>query len=279
MTTPFSQRYGVAPAKQPAAREEVPLRVRGEFLHVLEHVSRGNTAWDPFTTEFYERIRPYIWEVLKNAPPYPPHFGAWNFTAIEETVNRCEWYVFYDICELACNVVAKNSGWRVEEFQTKLNEIFAIDVLPWCLDGGLIAPRRPAVITEIFEHAKTALSEPRFSGPDEQFSKANQHLAKRPEPDTENCVKDAIGALEGIARIATNQPKRTLGEILKREPLKSTVPPLLLAAIEKVYAYRGDEPGVAHGQIGPSTVAIEEADWVLSMCASTMVYFAKRFPS
>jgi hypothetical protein len=220
----------------------------------------------------------------EDAPP-DIHNIYQAFDAVEEIkklIYQCKWYEFYDICELAYQVLAEirpSRRGQLDEFESKVNGIFAMDLLPWCLNDGLITPARPAEITEIIEQAKSLLSDPRFLGPDEQFRKANQHMAKRPEPDTENCVKDAVGALEGIARIVTNQHTRTLGQILNREPMKSMVPSLLLAAIEKVYAYRGDEPGVAHGQTGPSTIGIEEADWVLSMCATSMVYLAKRFPS
>lgn len=282
LTIPFSRRYAFAPQKQPRPRDEVPVRVRGEFLHILDQVSPGLLAMtDPFKRAFYEQIRPYIWEVLEKPPP---NIGSLEGTfdaieAIGKTIYQCEWFKFYDICELAYEVLAEKLPRRLDGFESAVNEIFAMDLLPWCFKDGLITPARPAEITEIFEQAKSLLSDPRFMGPDEQFRKANQHLAKRPDPDTENCVKDAVGSLEGIARIVTKQPDRTLGQILNREPLKSMVPSLLLAAIEKVYAYRGDAPGVAHGQTGPSTIGIEEADWVLSMCAATMVYLAKRYSS
>ena len=49
--------------------------------------------------------------------------------------------------------------------------------------------------------------------PARQWRKAQEHLSKRP-PDHENCVKDAVGALEGVARILTGKTGQTLSKIL-----------------------------------------------------------------
>ena len=50
-----------------------------------------------------------------------------------------------------------------------------------------------------------------------------------------------------------------------------------MAIIERLYVYRGDESGVAHAKTDASSVGFEEADWVLSMSATAMVYLMNKF--
>ena len=47
---------------------------------------------------------------------------------------------------------------------------------------------------------------------------ALQDLSRRPEPDLPGAAYHAMGALECVARDLTDDPKSTLGEILKRHP-------------------------------------------------------------
>jgi len=51
-----------------------------------------------------------------------------------------------------------------------------------------------------------------FEGPNYQFLKAIDFFNKRPKPDLENCVKEAVGALEGVARILLKDRNITLGK-------------------------------------------------------------------
>jgi hypothetical protein len=140
----------------------------------------------------------------------------------------------------------------------------------------LIERIHPPAITQKLQEAHLLLSDSRFAGPEEQFAKANQHLNERPKPDTENCVKDAVGALEGVAKIVSGQEKAILSQLLKSH-FSDQIHPTLILALEKVYAYRGDVGGVGHGQTKPSDLGIEEARLVLGLCADYIVYLVSKF--
>jgi hypothetical protein len=103
-------------------------------------------------------------------------------------------------------------------------------------------------------------------------------LSKRPDPDEENCVKDAIGAVEAVANILAGSTGVQLNRLLDREPFTSGIHPTIRQTIDKIYAYRGAAPGVGHGQVGPSAVSLAEAMWVLAISAATILYFVQKFP-
>src|SRR6266487_2814886 len=50
---------------------------------------------------------------------------------------------------------------------------------------------------KIVAAAKGILRDADLAGPNDQFGNALAAFNRRPEPDTENCVKDAVGAAEG----------------------------------------------------------------------------------
>ncbi len=102
-------------------------------------------------------------------------------------------------------------------------------------------------------------------------------LNQRPEPDEENCVKDAVGALEAVANIVAGTAGVQLNTMLNQEPFRSGIHPTIRQSIEKIYAYRGAAPGVGHGQVGPSVVGVSEAIWVLATTAATIIYFVAKF--
>jgi hypothetical protein len=123
--------------------------------------------------------------------------------------------------------------------------------------------------------ASLLVTEERFRGPAEQWEKARTHLNKRP-PDAENCVKDAIGALEGTARIITGQKSKTLGDLTRPIADQLGFHPTLGGAMSKLYGFRGDEPGIGHGATEPSRGLIEEAEMVLHWSAAAIAFLVKK---
>ncbi|MBU1074671.1 hypothetical protein KJ705_01160 [Patescibacteria group bacterium] len=95
---------------------------------------------------------------------------------------------------------------------------------------------------------ETVLEKEGLQGPLIDYKKAKAHLNNRPDPDTENAVKDSIGALEGVARLILNEPTKTLSDLLPVLKEKNIFPTPLDQLVSKLYAYRGNQDGVGHGK-------------------------------
>jgi hypothetical protein len=272
----FSDRYGVGPKRQQLGRDELPVWVRGEFEFIFNAHS-GDAA----RKGLYIELRPLMWKLSGQRPGDLSDSSLWGFWGrpnVQFVLERCDWPEFFGICETAYELVRKQSQQTAKGFEIAVNKMFATDLMAWKFEDGIIVSARPAEIQEIFTEVSGLLAGPRFAGPNEQFRKANAHLSEKPIPDTENCVKDAVGALEGVARIVTGEPKETLGALLSKGILKSSLPLHLHGVIERLWVYRSDEPGVGHAKIDLSTVGLEEAEWVHAMCATSIVYLVKKFP-
>lgn len=275
----FPERQGFAPPAQPVGYDGLPGYVRSAFSNTLrEFIVDRAAVLSPgvFNSSLYECLKPHIWKVMLT-PPGNPQGGPWNYY-IPTLIQQCQWWQFYEICEDVYKLIARSYGQPgAEVFAQEANGLFARDGLVWQFKEGRIERMYNPRIAQKVEEARTLLRDPRFKGADEQFTKAVDHLNKRPSPDKENCVKDAVGAVEAMARIVCADHESLLSHLLNKEPLESGIHQDLRDVIRKLYAYRGNAGGVAHGQVGASEVGVEEAEWVLSIAAGTILYLVSKF--
>jgi hypothetical protein len=111
---------------------------------------------------------------------------------------------------------------------------------------------------------------------DEAFSAARTHYrkAKRyvegPEVDYENSCKEAICTIESMVLTLTGGTD--LVKALRNLARDGRIPKPIAEMVIKLYAYRGDEPGIAHA--GPETPDVdkEEAELLLNLAGSIGTY-------
>lgn len=203
--------------------------------------------------------------------------GPWAYY-IPRTLMECSWWQFYDIVQKISQLIGEQWGEEyTADFYNRINAVLATEGIPWKIERGEIIRSLAQPIQEQIQEVRTLMANPRFEGPYEQFKKATNFLNQRPKPDEENCVKDAVGALEAVANILAGTTETQLNTLLNREPFRSSIHPTIRQSIEKIYAYRGAAPGVGHGQVGPSVVGIADATWVLATTAATIIYFVSKF--
>jgi AbiJ N-terminal domain 4 len=112
---------------------------------------------------------------------------------------------------------------------------------------------------------------------------AQQHLqtaislfSKKPEPDYRNSIKEAISAVEAIARVITENPKATLGEALKKIEEKMTIHPALREAMSRLYGYTSDEGGIRHAMLEQSNIDEAEAKFMIVTCSAFVNFCVQR---
>ncbi len=109
------------------------------------------------------------------------------------------------------------------------------------------------------------------------FEKAAKFYDEDPQPDIENCVKESVCALE--AYILKHTGLRDFDEAVKKLTGKDTgkIPASIAQGITKLYAYRGDGKGIAHAALRGSNVTISEAELILNLVASYIIYLNSLF--
>lgn len=255
---PFSRRFGVRPVELQKP-DEVPGSAKGKLVALIDEL---RTRYLPGAYS----LGPRLSDVVGRAS-----HGPGNMNEIRELIHAVEWWQFYDVCE----ELVKLSN-QPDEVAKRIDSLFTAEGLLYKMTASGIEWRfaEPAV-TALAEAKGLLLSSGDFQGPSEQWEKAKGHLARRP-PDPENCVKDAVGALEGVARILSQRPSCTLGQIIRPLAQQLGIHGALATTMSGLYGYRGDEQAIAHGATARLQDLVPEAELVLHWCAASIVYLVKK---
>ncbi len=258
----FSKRYGLRPTPEGLMYEDVPERARVGLFHIVRQF---------FDDEYLD-----LYNVLCVALRIPLNTRRANVYlasgAIEELIMNCQWWQFYDACEVLWQCLK----YKRDNLGEEINTLFREEHLGFELREGSVEKTGSGFIDARVKEARYLLKEPEFKGADEHFEKALKALNTRPNPDVENCIKDAVAAIESVGRTIINDEKALLSDIIKAMAKSKIIPKPLDEAIQKIYAYRGDQPGVAHGLVGASEVTVDEAEFVLAMSAAIIIYLVKK---
>lgn len=256
---PFSQRFAARPTPATRRPDEVPDSAKARLQHLIDQER--------------QRLLPGAWSLgpRLNKALGRLASGPGSIADIDNLVRGLQWWEFYDLCEelLRC------TG-RPDELAAKIDAVFASEGLPYTMTPSGIEWRLSSAAEQITQDARRLLlQDPKFQGPAEQWEKALGHLARRP-PDPENSIKDAVGALEGVARMISGRSSDTLGQIIKPLAEKLGMHPALAGAVSNLYGYRGDEAAIAHGATRPLDEIIPEAEMILHWTAAAIIYFVKK---
>jgi hypothetical protein len=279
----FSRRFGYKPAPDIGLiYEDAPQTLRIGFWNLLEdlikmdNLPNAYSLYDPYTTQLR----------IARSDKHDRE------KSVLKMIQDCYWYQFYDLCELTFTLMKdayEYDGYGNEtlykkarecryDYTVKLNKILSEECIGWQLrKGQLQRVSSEHMDKAVIRPACAVLKSQRLAGPDLQFGKALNFFNRRPKPDIENCIKEAVGAMEAVAKILTNRPKETLGKILPGLVQDGLVKKPLNRIMESVYGFRGDQPGVGHGQYKPSDLDVAEAEFVLHICASAILFLGKKF--
>ncbi len=270
----FSKRYGLRPTPEGLMAEGVPERPRVGLYHIVEQFFE---EWDKQAHQASLGLYKNICVALR----IPRNRKVVNYfdapPEIERLINGCTWWQFYDICEVVWDTLAySNYSSNQKEFAEQVNALFREEHLGFEFEDGKAKKVGSGFIDAKVKEVRYLLKEPEFKSADELFEKAIKAFNSRPKPDVENCIKDAVATVEAVGKIIRKDKNARIDNIIKDAIQKGVIPKLLGDPIIKLYAYRGNEPAVAHGGIEPSKVTVDEAEFVLAMSAAIIIYLVKK---
>lgn len=117
------------------------------------------------------------------------------------------------------------------------------------------------------------LASPRYVSIQRARNKARDFLAAEP-PDLANGTKEAVAAVEQLARLVIGQPKKTLGEAIKVLRQDHDVPPPILKGLEELWGWASTTEGVRHGAGELSTRDRALARYIVAQCDAALAYLA-----
>jgi hypothetical protein len=250
------------------------------------------TLWDSgLPVEFYEGIESLMQAVFGDTgvDSLTSHICAeliWNrpyavtsMGSFKSALQSRAWYEWLAVVEMIGTFKGArydDAKWwkgKTETFRSKVNRLFDLRHINWRFDSAGKLVRRVENI---------AVIECAISASVEGYQTASEHMKKawdlfnlRPEPDTENSVKEAISAVESAAKVAADDDNATLGDVIK----KMNLHPSLGLGISKLYGYCNDEPGIRHGKQSAPDVSLHEAELMLTICAGLVVFLSQMKPT
>lgn len=229
----------------------------------------------------YRRLYIAICTTLRQQWNWNLNFEVQFPPAIEEITLTCKWFEFYEICQVAyifIKSLEEKGTFDIDSnsFEYNLNALLKDEFLGFEIRDGDIERLGNPITDSRIKEVRVILREPEFKSADELFQKSIREFNIRPNPDVENCIKDAVAAIESVGKIIKNDEKGEIDDIIKDAVKKGIIPPPLDQTIIKLHAYRGNEPAVAHGGMEPSKVTIDEAEFVLAMSAAIIIYLVKK---
>jgi hypothetical protein len=125
-------------------------------------------------------------------------------------------------------------------------------------------------ITTVFGEA---LQDSRLTAAREHYRKAKGLLSAR-EPDHANAAKEAVCAIESLLKALTGETD--FNRAIEKAIRAGDVPRPLGEMFKKFYAYRGDEPGVAHASSDVPDVDHADAQFAVNVAATMGVYLRSK---
>jgi hypothetical protein len=262
---PFSKRNRYGVAKEIIIREDAPEILRYFVLDTAR------------TLEFApSSLRTVICRILRTRPDisnWTEYPNVWN--EVQELTYGCDWFKIYDIIEalhVSFDRNDENNGMQdAVVFADAINEFFIDEGIGWQLIDGQVVTRGSEAFETVVSEATNALSASERPTAAVHLREALGDLSGRPQPDLPGAIYHAIGALECVARDVADDPKATLGEILKRYP--SLLPKPLDMAISQIWGYASNE--ARHVEEGRN-VGRNEAELVVGLSAVVSTYLSRK---
>ncbi|MCL4303856.1 MAG: hypothetical protein KJ077_49690 [Anaerolineae bacterium] len=285
---PFTQRFGTGLPARPLD-SEVPNTARIGLIGILNKIIKHNyvSSWSVLAEEVLHTGR-------QLRQDFPETRDEDLCTVV---VKELKWDKFYIFCEKVYRVLQIPQYWdyeledfivtgTLEEAQNyytdEINELLAEENLAYEFANGIFHRRGRPQTQKSLQRVSAVLSDPHYSQARNHYNKAVKFYNERPSPDIQNCVKEAICALEAFAEILFGKKAaKNFDEAIrsKQGNTEGQIPPTIGESIIKLRAFRGNAQGVAHAALEGGHVSEVEAELVLSLVASYITYLHDRFPS
>ena len=191
-----------------------------------------------------------------------------GITHVRQWFYAAEWWQIYNFVEFLLTLPAAGAFTRrISFFLEREKSGYRI------LKGQIVPITDPVEIAAVNDAASVGGA---FLGARQHLQTAISLFSKKPDPDYRNSIKEAISAVEFVARVVTGNPKATLGETLKVISQKMEIHPALRDAMNKLYGYTSDEGGIRHSLLEQSSIDEAEAKFMIVACSAFVNFCIQR---
>ncbi len=293
---PFAQRFGLV--KNELIFDDFPESGRVALARFFEDLvgrnfvglqfKENSDGWASIKDEFNRTFRTFN-DFSRSDASCSDDFLEW--------LKEVDWIPIYTFCERVYKTLLKDAYHWVdfrEEFvittqvtdvriyyTDELNTILAEENIGYFFADGQFQRRGRAQTQKNIQRVGSVLGGKRFFDVRSHYNKSRKFFEQFPYPDVQNCVKEALSALEACLSIVTGMPvSNNFSKVVKQFMGKedSDIPYPIGEGMIKLHAYRGSGKGIAHAATKGNKVTEIDAELVLSLTAAYITYLIDLFP-
>jgi hypothetical protein len=270
----FSQRKGITPLKKPDQLNTIDGDLKNSLWNAIDINLWHSINTDPYgsgnNARKFDLLFSLYWLYLFKEPidTRPKNFES-CIQPLRNYFFQCKWHEVYDFIEFTLKYCP--DGFRdnlknwFNRFMEQENSGYRI------VNNEVVEITSDTEIKEIEEALRSPLDSVR-----NHLDTAIAHLSSRDNPDYRNSVKESISAVEALARAVSQEPKATLGQLIKTLESHAGIHPALKSAFSSLYGYTSDEGGIRHSLLQEAKITKTEAAFMLVACSAFVNYVVSK---
>jgi hypothetical protein len=272
----FSERIGAVEAPTIIQLETMSDALRNSIWNcIVSLFDDGEAGWwriAEHSSQFFFKLP------VDELPAYNVRRREW----LKARLFGMPWYEVYDYVEFVTDWYERSRDYpkfRRAQLQAVFNRIFEEELSGYRFVGGELVPLSSPAEVAAIEGALSTTSRTGLTGAHAHIAAALRLLAKRPEPDYRNSIKESISAVEALARqLGTTDSQGLAGaltELGKKIPLHGG----LRAGLLSLYGYTSNEGGIRHAMLEEPNAGYEEAKYMAVACSAFVNFLAAKAES
>lgn len=283
----FSERLGYKTRRSVLQTEEA-----NEELRIAVYNALYLVFGDSPKGAGYDAICKDIWSRLWHQPISSfPYYYYEFYERLLSYLKGCQWYEVYDLLDFVLDDINElvegfeKMGYADFRFENsplgyaaeEINDALESEGSGYRAIGSHIVPITNEQEIETIEAAIDNVAAP--DGVPYYLNCALGKLSERPRPDCRNAVKEAIQAVESMAKSIVGEKYNTLGKALTKLKESKSVPTLLIESWEKLNGFSNySSSGIRHsGAHAPNEPNQALAKYMIVTCSAFINYLLEEF--
>jgi len=269
----FSQRIGAVEAPTIIQLESISDPLRNSIWNLLVSLfDEGDSGWlhiSQLSSQFFFKLP------IDELPLYNHRRQEW----LKKHLFSAPWYAVYDYVEFVVEWYERTKvrqRYRKDQLHAIFNRIFEEELSGYRFVSSELVPVSNQAEVSAIESALSTTLATGLAGAHAHIIGALQLLAKRPDPDYRNSIKESISAVEALAKqLGASDSQGLAGaltELTKKIPLHGA----LRAGLLSLYGYTSDEGGIRHAMLEEPNVGYAEAKYMAVACSAFVNFLAAK---
>lgn len=262
----FSERMGFKKVSDVLQIEGVSDNLKNSIWNLLDEKIWSKSEFkysDRGDGGYGDAVSRLIWAEYFKKPADTRNWHCYDVVnQIRDWFFKADWYEVYDFVEFMLPLLGSLAD-------SEINNILERELAGYrCLNGSFVQ-----VTSEVeLDSIQQALNPGAYVGVEVHLGSALDHLSRKQKPDYRNSIKEAISAVESMARELTGNDKATLGDALSKMEKEGKFHPALRKALSSLYGYTSDEDGIRHAMLDEPNVTVDDAKFMLVACSAFVNY-------